>query len=66
MAAITNTAAPVRGVAQPRRRRRPKNLTAIGARLLAALRDFREGASWEPGRDWLTRVSDPGEPQEPR
>lgn len=66
MAAITNTAGPVQSVAQPRRRRRPKNLIPIGARLLAGLRDFRESASWEPGRDWLTRVSDPGERQEPR
>ena len=41
-------------------------LTSAGARLLAAFRNFREGASWEPGRDWLTRVTDPGERQEPR
>ena len=66
MAAITKPAGSVRSVAQPRRRRRAANLTAIGERLLAALRDFHEGASWEPGRDWLTRVSDPGERQEPR
>jgi hypothetical protein len=65
MAAITNTAGSVRSVAQPRRGRRLANPPAIAARLLAALRDFREGASWEPGRDWLTRVSDPGERQEP-
>jgi hypothetical protein len=66
MAAITNTARPVQTVAQPRRPRRPANLTAIEARLLAALQEFREAASWEPGPDWLTRVNDPGERQEPR
>lgn len=66
MAAITNTARPVQSVPQPKSRHRPKTLTAVGARLLAALRDFHEGASWEPGRDWLTRVSEPGDRQEPR
>jgi hypothetical protein len=66
MAAISSTAGPVRGVARPRRHRRPAHLTGTARRLLAALLDLCEGASWEPGRDWLTRVSDPGERQEPR
>jgi hypothetical protein len=66
MAAISSTVGLVRGVARPRRHRRPAHLTGTGARLLAALRGFREGAPWEPGQDWLTRVSDPGERPEPR
>ena len=41
-------------------------ITSTAGRLLAAIRDFSEGASWEPGRDWLTRVTDAGEPQDPR
>jgi hypothetical protein len=62
MPGITSTAGPVPRVASSGRR----PLTSAGARLLAAFRNFREGASWEPGRDWLTRVTDPGERQEPR
>jgi hypothetical protein len=66
MAAITTTASPVRSVARSGRHRRLPSLTGTGARLLAGLRHFCEGESWEPGGDWLTRVTDPGERQEPR
>lgn len=62
MPGIASTAAPIPRVAGSKRHL----LTSAGARLLAAFRNFQEGASWEPGRDWLTRVTDPGEPQEPR
>jgi Bacterial regulatory proteins, luxR family len=30
----------------------------------AGFRDFRQGASWEHARDWLTRLIDPGERQD--
>lgn len=62
MAGITTTAGPVPRVANPGRH----TPASAGARLLAALRDFCEGASWEPGRDWLTHVTDPAERQGPR
>jgi hypothetical protein len=62
MASITSTAGPVPRAANPGRH----TLTNVAARLLAALRNFHERASWEPGRDWLTRVTDPAERQEPR
>jgi hypothetical protein len=62
MAGITITAGPAPRVASSGRH----TLTSARARLLAAFRNFREGASWEPGRDWLTRVTDPAERQEPR
>jgi hypothetical protein len=62
MAAITSTAGPVPTV--PRSGRH--TLASAGARVLAAFRHFCQGASWEPGRDWLTRVTDPGDRQEPR
>jgi hypothetical protein len=35
-------------------------------RLLKSIHDVWDGSSWEPGRDWLTRVDQPGEPQTPR
>ena len=66
MAAISSTAGPVQGVDGRSQHRALQTVTGTGGRLLAALRDFCEGASWEPGRDWLTRVNDPGERQEPR
>jgi hypothetical protein len=62
MTGVTSTAGPVPSV--PRSGRH--TLTSVGARVLAAFRNFREGASWEPGRDWLTRVTDPGDRQQPR
>jgi hypothetical protein len=62
MPGIESTAGPIPRAASSGR----QLLTSAGARLLAAFGNFREGASWEPGRDWLTRVSDPGERQEPR
>jgi hypothetical protein len=62
MQSIVTTARPIPNVASSKRHL----LTSVAARLLAAFRTFQEGESWEPGRDWLTRVSDPGEPQEPR
>jgi hypothetical protein len=34
--------------------------------LLGSIHDVWDGSSWEPGRDWLTRVESPGEPQAPR
>jgi hypothetical protein len=43
------------------RRRSPRS-----ARLLAALRERWDGATWQPGTDWLTRVHPSGERQEPR
>jgi hypothetical protein len=36
------------------------------ARLLEVLRDRWDGATWQRGRDWLTRVHPPGERQQPR
>jgi hypothetical protein len=37
------------------------------ARRFDLLRDLWDGASWEPGHDWLTRaVPAPGDRQEPR
>ena len=62
MAGITSTAGPVPRVTSPGR----LTLTRAGARLLGAFRNICERASWEPGRDWLTRVTDPAERQEPR
>jgi hypothetical protein len=62
MAAITNPAGLVSRPASSGRHA----LTSAGARLLAAFQNFCETASWEPGRDWLTRVTDPAERQEPR
>jgi hypothetical protein len=41
-------------------------LIRFGSRLLVAFGDFCEGASWQPGRDWLTRITPPCERQEPR
>lgn len=35
-------------------------------RLLRSIHDVWDGSSWEPGRDWLTRVDQPGERQAPR
>jgi glycerol-3-phosphate cytidylyltransferase-like family protein len=35
-------------------------------RLLRSIHDVWDGSSWEPGRDWLTRVQPQGEPQAPR
>ena len=35
-------------------------------RLLKSIHDVWDGSSWEPGRDWLTRVQTPGERQVPR
>ena len=36
-------------------------------RLLGSIRDLWDGSSWEPGRDWLTRVEGAdGERQTPR
>jgi hypothetical protein len=36
------------------------------ARRFDSLRDLWDGASWEPGHDWLTRVAPaPGDRQEP-
>jgi hypothetical protein len=66
MAAITSTAGAVSSAASPMRRRWLPSASRTAGRLLAAIRDFSEGASWEPGRDWLTRVTDAGEPQDPR
>lgn len=62
MAAITDTPGLVPRWASSGRH----TLTGAGARLLAAFRNLRKTASWEPGRDWLTRVTDPAERQEPR
>ena len=62
MQGIVSTARPIPRVASSKGHR----LTSVAARLLAAFRNFQEGESWEPGRDWLTRVNDPGERQEPR
>lgn len=62
MPGIASTAVPIPKVASSKRHL----LTSAGVRFLAAFRNFQEGASWEPGRDWLTRVTDPGERQEPR
>lgn len=62
MQGIVSTAGPIPKVAGSKRHL----LAGAGARLLAAFRNFQEGASWEPGRDWLTRVTEPGERQEPR
>lgn len=62
MQGIVSTAQPIPSVASSKRHL----LTSVAARLLEAFRKFQEGASWEPGRDWLTRVTDPGERQEPR
>jgi hypothetical protein len=62
MQGIVSTAGPTPRVASSAR----PLLTSVAARLLAAFRNFQEGESWEPGRDWLTRLTDPGERQEPR
>jgi hypothetical protein len=62
MTGVTSAARPVPRLASSGWR----TLTSAGARLLAALQNFCEGTSWTPGRDWLTRVTDPGERQEPR
>jgi hypothetical protein len=62
MSGIVSTAGPIPRIANSKRHL----VASVGARLLGAFRNFREGASWEPGRDWLTRVADPGERQEPR
>jgi hypothetical protein len=66
MAATTSTAGPVPSAASPMRRRWLPSSIRTRGRLLAAIRDLSEGASWEPGRDWLTRLTDPGGPQDPR
>jgi hypothetical protein len=66
MAAISSTEGRVPGVARLGRHLRLTLLTSTARRLLVAFREFREGTSWEPGRDWLTRVTDPSERQEPR
>jgi hypothetical protein len=61
---VHTTTAPL---ARPMRRR-----FVMGARgraierFLASIRDLWDGSSWEPGRDWLTRVQSPGERQAPR
>jgi hypothetical protein len=62
MSGIAGIAGPIPKIANSKRHL----VASARARLLAAFRNFREGASWEPGRDWLTRVADPGERQEPR
>jgi hypothetical protein len=69
MASIDSSARMVSTAADPVARdgglRRVSVASALG-RLLASWRDVWRGASWEPGDDWLTRVADPAERQEPR
>ena len=68
MAPIDSTARIVSTAAEPVAHdgsRRVSVASALG-RLLASWRDVWHGASWEPGHDWLTRVADPAERQEPR
>ena len=82
MAALDNTELTVATAAEPSPRRRQLGRHGRSARVsprlargLASLRDLWDGASWEPGHDWLTRVvpdiggfwrPPPGDRQEPR
>ena len=81
-AALDSTALTVATAAEPSPRRRQlwrhgrsARVSPRLARGLASLRDLWDGASWEPGHDWLTRVvpdkggfwrPPPGDRQEPR
>jgi hypothetical protein len=52
-----------------RPRRRPHLVGAASratVRLLASIQNVLDGSSFEPGRHSLTRVQEPGTPQEPR
>jgi hypothetical protein len=82
MAALESTELTVATAAEPSPRRRQlwrhgrsARVSPRLARGLASLRDLWDGASWEPGHDWLTRVvpdkggfwrPPPGDRQEPR
>jgi hypothetical protein len=45
---------------------RTRSPHSAAVRLLASLRERWDGAAWQPGTDWLTRVHPAGERQEPR
>ncbi len=62
--AVNATTAPL---TRPRRRPRViKSATSATMRLLESIRNVFDGCSFEPGRHSLTRVHEPGTPQEPR
>jgi hypothetical protein len=73
MALLDSPALPVPGAAESSRpctRPEPGASARVSswlARRLDSLRDLWDGASWEPGHDWLTRaVPPPGDRQDPR